>query len=502
MRAQKMIEIGPQVDRTAPLPEVSVIIPLLDHRGLAIESVQSWVRGQTHPRDRYEVIVPTDGSDPALEARVKALLEPQDQMIHHATTNLFLLYNLGARKARGKLLFFTEPHCIAEPDCLEQMVSFLATHNYDGACCDSVYICPNAMARMAARHFDAGFRTFVAQDDWRKVLLRGFAIYRDSYAQEGGFEPELSYFAEWELAARLHSQGYRLGYASRARVRHRNETTFGETVIFTRGFVRGECAYRMTHPVEYCEQYFGYSEDWASRKFFHPSIARSAVRASWTSLWNEIVEGGEWSMVSAQAKAAMHLLPAVLLGPRWRLLRDKWVLWMAMARYWLWRFNDQKLYVAYRDVFEHMRRSSAPVPPEVLHVRLAEVSEEWLAGFHAVERWEGESFRWSWPVSILRLRLAMGSYDVQVKTRALRQEPVPLCLGVFFNRHRVAAPSLQWNNGALSFRIQPSMFDQGPEQRLIVTCNPVRPWKVGVPDRRELGLPIFSIAFRPIEEAV
>jgi hypothetical protein len=44
------------------------------------------------------------------------------------------------------------------------------------------------------------------------------------------------------------------------------------------------------------------------------------------------------------------------------------------------------------------------------------------------------------------------------------------------------------------------MFEQSPEQRLIVTCNPVRPWTFGVPDRRELGLPIFSIAFQRLEE--
>jgi len=41
----------------------------------------------------------------------------------------------------------------------------------------------------------------------------------------------------------------------------------------------------------------------------------------------------------------------------------------------------------------------------------------------------------------------------------------------------------------------------------IVGCGPrgnehMRPWKSGVPDRRELGLPIFSIAFTRTAEAV
>jgi hypothetical protein len=45
------------------------------------------------------------------------------------------------------------------------------------------------------------------------------------------------------------------------------------------------------------------------------------------------------------------------------------------------------------------------------------------------------------------------------------------------------------------------MFTAGPEQLLILTCNPLRPWTLGVPDRRELGLPIFSIEFRAIDPA-
>jgi len=56
----------------------------------------------------------TNGTEPALEKRVEALLGLEDRMIRHETTNLPLLYNLGARQARGRLLFLTESHCIFE----------------------------------------------------------------------------------------------------------------------------------------------------------------------------------------------------------------------------------------------------------------------------------------------------------------------------------------------------------------------------------------------------
>jgi hypothetical protein len=128
-------------------------------------------------------------------------------------------------------------------------------------------------------------------------------------------------------------------------------------------------------------------------------------------------------------------------------------------------------------------------------LRLGEVDEEWLVGFHLVERWGEDAFRWSGPVALVRLGLPAGTYEVRLETRGVRVEPLPLCLEVFFNRHKVPSSSIQFDNGLLSFRVLPSMFEDGPEQRLFLTCNPLRPWKVGMSDRRTLGLPIFPITF-------
>jgi predicted dehydrogenase/GT2 family glycosyltransferase len=496
----------------ATQPDVSVIVALPDHQGLAIECVESLVRSQTYPRDRFEVIVVTDGTDPALESRVKALLGPQDRMISHATTNESLLYDLGARQARGKLLFITEPHCIAEPECLDELVKFFATHDYDGACCRSVGICPNVMARMKERYFEEGFAHFSRPGDWRKVLWRGFAIHRDVYLREGGLEHAFDRFAEFALAAKLHAHGRRLGYAAGATVRHRYTPSLGELFPSIRDFTRGECAYRVSAPVEYCERYFGYAPEWAQRGWFRPAVARLACRASWNSLWAEILRRGGWQTLRTHASALLRFLPLALLGPRVALLGYRWLLRTAVARCWLWRFNEKRLYRAFCDAYgrmvrysrlefimEHLAATPAE-PPAVYDLRPAEIGEEWLAGFKAVDRWGGEPFRWSGPVSVLRLGLPAGTYDVTIETRSLRQDAVPLCLRIFFNRHTIPASSLRWNHGVLGFRIDRHMFEPGPEQRLILTCNPLQPSKQGAADRRKLGLPIFSIAFVPLGE--
>lgn len=493
--------------------EVSVIIPLPDHRGRALACVGSWAREQTYPRQCFEVIVATDGADPALDSRVQELLGPEDRMICHPGANIARLYDLAARVARGKLLLITESHCIAEPECLEELVRFLAAHDYDGALCRSVPICPNAIDRMEGRMLETFFREWSQEGDWRKTIKHGFAIYRDIYLEEGGVEHTFGHFAEWEFGARLHSRGRRLGYAAAATVRHYYfRSGIKEAFIHVKDWTRGECACRASYPVEYCERYFGYAPEWAQREGFRPSLARSACLASWRSLLNGMLGGGGWSMLQAQAMALLQFLPIALLGLRWRLLRNRWSLWMAMVRCWLWRFNDRKLYAAYCDAWDRMVRyariqfieellsSSVSELPEAFPSRFSEIPEEWLVGFSAVEQWENASFRWSGPVSIVRLRLPIRSYQVRIETRSLRKARASLCLGVFFNCHKVPASSVHFSDGVLSFRIGSAMFDKGPEQRLILTCNPLRPWKLGVPDRRELGLPIFSIEFTLFEE--
>lgn len=501
-------------DLHLPQPEVSVIIPLPDHRGLALACVESWTRGQTYPRQCVEVIVATDGSDPALDSRVKALLGLEDRMICHAGSNIARLYDLGARVARGKLLFITESHCIAEPRCLEELLRFLAVHDYDGALCQSVPVCVNAIDRMEGRMLDTFFREWSQEGDWRKTIKHGFAIYRDIYLEEGGVEHTFGHFAEWEFGARLHSRGRWLGYAAGATIRHYyHRPRLRDAYHHVSDWARGECACRASYPVEYCERYFGYAPDWAQRESFRPSLARSACRAAWRSLWGQMLGRAGWSMLQAQAIALLRSLPTTLLGPRWPLLRGRWSLRMAMVRCWLWRFNDRKLYAAYCDAWDRMVRytriqfieellsSSVSELPEAFPSRFSKIPEEGLVGFSAVEQWENASFRWSGPVSIVRLRLPIRSYQVRIETRSLRKARASLCLGVFFNRHKVPASLVHFSDGVLSFRIDSAMFDKGPEQRLILTCNPLRPWKLGVPDRRKLGLPIFSIEFTALGDA-
>ena len=128
-----------------------MILPMPDHRGYAERAVTSWTEGQTFARDRYEVIVASDGADAALDERVEPLLGPADRAVLEEGATEIELYDKAARAARGRLLVFTEPHCIAEPDFIEEMVAHLARTGEPGACGRTVAISPNGLARMEQR---------------------------------------------------------------------------------------------------------------------------------------------------------------------------------------------------------------------------------------------------------------------------------------------------------------------------------------------------------------
>ena len=126
--------------------------------------------------------------------------------------NKFDVYDIGASHARGSYLLFTEDHCVGERDCIEHVIQFFETQNYDGAFLRSAHINHTDLARMEERLYEEALPTWSSPDHWDKVRIRGFVLSRAIYFDVGGMDSEYGYFAEPLLSAKLHAQGYNLGY--------------------------------------------------------------------------------------------------------------------------------------------------------------------------------------------------------------------------------------------------------------------------------------------------
>src|SRR5215831_8727251 len=145
---------SPQAQPAAEGPLFSVIVPLEYHRGQWEQSWQGWM-SQTIARPLYEIIlvVPPDFS---LRENLSALAGGEARLEFADSAHDIGLCAVGATRARGKYLFFTESHCWPEPDVLALCVQAFEEHpEWSGFSCKSIPVCHNRLSEAEAVMYQA-----------------------------------------------------------------------------------------------------------------------------------------------------------------------------------------------------------------------------------------------------------------------------------------------------------------------------------------------------------
>jgi predicted dehydrogenase len=480
---------------------VSVIIPLEDHRGHGIECVQSWL-GQSAAAESYELLLMANGTEPELEHQVRGMLRAGDRLITEEGAHEARLYDLGARAARADLLLFTEPHCMAEPRALDELLRFMAASDYDGACLRSVSISSTPMARMEERFFDEGFEEWSKEGHWCKVILRGVVLRREAYEAAGGFDHAYRRFSEFALGARLHAQGRRIGYAAAAAVRHANAPSLAHNKHAIVDFALGEAAFRRDHDRAFCERYFGPAPESRERHALDAPAARAATRATLRNLGRRSVWRDRAALRGAAATIARYV-PTALLGPRPRLWQARASVAAARARTVLWRANDERLFTAFADgwnrlgyltrlEYEAEHLGEVPALEPAGRFAIDELPEERLLGFHPAERLNGSSFRWSRGLASVELPMD-GARRIRLLTVPARPGDAGLCQWFFLGDRRVPPSAVELGPDGIDIDLEAAGLRPGGEQRLTFTCAPLSGRFAPRGDDRELGLPVRAI---------
>ncbi len=495
-------------------PEISVVFPLVDGRVDGIKAVQSWTHLQTIPRDRYQVVAVSDGSDPDADHEIAQLLAPHDLLVCHPTHNFLELYDVGIRRARGRLVVLTEHHCLAHPDCLIEVERFFQSHEYDGACLNIEWLCMNEVARLKwNQRNQERLSFFKVENHWNKFLFAGFAIRRDKLLRIGGIDFQYGLFLEVAVGAMLHHEGFRLGHIQQARVQHLDNNSFRKVLDFIRNFTEGEVKFLRDHEAEFCQRYFGNIRNglidfritlsWGActLPFSGSSCSTSADGAALVAsmLW----PGNSSNSFSRQpydfhpfaSRAAKHL-------PRcWQ--------------FHLSRFNEPRRLRTLNDACDRMvhyvrmksiaeqnikRQDRSLTQPRLLPAPtrwdIGMLSDDELIGFHTQETMEGKAYRWSKPVATLRLDLAPSHYEVRIDTRGFRGRPEEYLLACVWNDYLVPTDDMQFNNDVVTFSVSAEHFVADSWQQLTLVIRPLLPSRSSIADRRRLGIPIFSIEVR------
>jgi hypothetical protein len=317
----------------------TVIMPLTEHRGQAIASIRSWATEQTLSRDQFELILVSNAPLGTSEPAIRALMSAQDSVIQESSDNEFLLYDIGARKATGTFLVFTEHHCVADSKCLEVLAAFFAANTNEAAICRSVSACENFIAEMEDRLHREYFARLREDGFWKAVAIRGFAIKRDTYFKAGGFRHEFSRYGERVLALELHRSGRVLGFASDAIITHHNTTGLAELSTPQEQFAYGELMYRSQVSADIWGDYLDHNEAWATREMLRPQNARLMLR-------NLLHKGN--GLTRNDIKLLVKYSAVSLLGGRTNVIRAILALYRARLSVWLHRTDPEQCFRAYR----------------------------------------------------------------------------------------------------------------------------------------------------------
>jgi len=487
----------------------SVIMLLPEHRGHFAAAIRSWTEAQLYPDDRFELIVACDDSELETQKAATALLRPQDRMLIVPGVKRSGLLDRAARTAQFEQLIFTESHCEADPDFLRELDDWLGRHpNVAGACCRTVPAYENNYAYFDAVLHEEGYRVYRADDDWRKINIHAFTLSRDWFVRAGGLDETYNLFAEMILAARLRDLGGRMGYAAGAAVLHhfRREADGPEESV--REFVRDESCYRRDHPgpdrlgfsaLPDVSQFTGHAGDTWREAFL-------------AAMHHGLLERRTWRLLPRLAwKAAEELLS--VRNPKSAARRaTRQILWhKTAARFW--RLNRKRLERHFRELWRLY----------ALHERLCALSEETneasdelvlsrracsvvqdigttAAGLHDSETYKDESFRWTHPVSVWRLKGLTDDCTVCFRTHAVRFDLTAEQLFISCNGRRVPAGQVKVTPEFLSVDLCGIPVDPSDSVVLLVSVPALRPWLLGQPDRRTLGLPVISVGLQGFVE--
>jgi len=487
-------------------PLVSVILPMEDHRGLGLQSLESWTQYQRCNAEDFELIILLNGVDDKLAKAMQQRLRSGDRAINQIASTEMEAYDIGAREAKGKYLFFTEPHCIAEPEAVTQIIHFFQTKsNLDGFCARSMPIIRNSIGKMEMQMYEKGFVDWSKEDHWVKVILRGFGIRRESYLNAGGYDFKYDRFSEWLLAATLHHKGYRLGYAPGVGVHHLYSDSFSLLAPFIKSFTEGECFYRLTGDQDIIHQYFDTPFEWVEAQSINRVLARDVLKTLLTHLfWKK---PGAMLTVKDGLQAIARLLPMAVIG-KYSLFLRVWarVVW-AQLRFWL-ATNEKQKYQAFEDWYtlktSYYRIQYAIEHPSILQTQIAkeydvkQMNDQQVFGFFPLEMYQGCQFRWASPVAAIQVGLeANCGYEGIVQLHQPRDFANEKTPSFYFNgKHLDAKFDPQMRQYKFFLKKEQVQASDIESQLLVLLSGPWSASKMNG-DSRHLGMPIISLRFEP-----
>ena len=400
------------------------------------------------PREQFEIIIASPPGHPLAELdEIRRLLRPQDRVLQFDHDHDMNLCVMAAETARGDVLFFTESHCLPEPETLAHADAAANLNpEWAGFSCRSVPITHNLLSELEAELYGRDIEFGMTEHPWRKVLDQCFVVRRSAYFQAGGFDPAFGHFAEWLIAARFHALGLTIGYTPDVRIHHVYIGEFGEWRRFTADFVEGQMKYLALEPHDPLRAMFDEVPEWSGRHKLQRDVARRVCRMLLLDLRRSIVpeNGGSpgrrfsslrhwhWRLLRSWLVRAVAGHSVVLTRAQLQRLSARLALQVDLIRRNQSRAEEHLARCCaaiatvertrfmrrwFRDL-EHDTMNRQPIGntprSRAGHWKPGQLDENHGVGFHTASGTGVEAIRWSEPAAYVELPLAAGGYTIKL----------------------------------------------------------------------------------------
>jgi hypothetical protein len=295
-------------------PTISVLVSLIDSRGVLGRVLEAWCSRQRYDRARYEVVVAGHVTGEELDAVTKHLTE-RDRHVALDATNASTQWRAAADAATGQWLVFTEAHCVPAPGFLEELDQRI--HETEA---DALGISSPGTTRCTLEWLDQKFvdgELEHRRNAEHAINARGFAVRRSTYDAAGGMAPGLGAFAVPLLGKMLSRHGARFSHAPKAVLVHNNVPTIEQPKFCVSDYISGEYDWRAATPEAQTWDMFGAPPLLACRGDQLPRHARAGAVALVRRATRALALPRRWPRIVADTTRGVVMLAVpMMLGAR------------------------------------------------------------------------------------------------------------------------------------------------------------------------------------------
>lgn len=248
LTARRLLTRTPE--RMTIWPSVTVIVPA-HGRPKATKACVKSLLSLDYPRERIEIIVVDDASDPPLASA----LADQPVRLLRLDRNLgqSAARNLAAAEARGELLAFIDNDCVAAPHWLHDLVPYLG--DPDTAIVGGRVVAPPPDGSVAAYEavcspLDMGATEGAVGPTEAIAYLPtcNLVVRRDVLLAEGGFDAQMRVGEDVDFTWRVLREGRRAYYAAAGEVAHDHRVRLGALLRRRADYGFSEAELQCRHP--------------------------------------------------------------------------------------------------------------------------------------------------------------------------------------------------------------------------------------------------------------